>query len=139
MCNNGQLDIVDAQLTSALLTHKVQLARFESNAMGGRAAQKIQHQVKQSGGITEITTVYHTQNKETRMVYHAPWVKQHCLFNERKMQTDRQYRNAITMLCSYSLMGKNKHDDVPDAFAMLSEFVQLFAGGLKVKIIDRKW
>ena len=139
VCNNGQLDIVDAQLTSALLTHKVQLARFESNAMGGRAAQKIQHQVKQSGGITEITTVYHTQNKETRMVYHAPWVKQHCLFNERKMQTDRQYRNAITMLCSYSLMGKNKHDDVPDAFAMLSEFVQLFAGGLKVKIIDRKW
>ena len=66
-------------------------------------------------------------------------MKQHCLFNERKMQTDRQYRNAITMLCSYSLMGKNKHDDVPDAFAMLSEFVQLFAGGLKVKIIDRKW
>ena len=28
------------------------------------------------------------------------------------------------MLCGYTMAGKNKHDDVPDAFAMLSEFVQ---------------
>lgn len=139
VCNNGALDMVDAQLVSTLLRHKVNLARFESNAMGGRAAQKIQHEVKAKGGITTLSGVYHTQNKETRMVYHAPFVKQHFRFNERKMQTDRQYRDAIGMLCSYSLMGKNKHDDVPDAFAMLAEFAEHFARGMKVKILDRKW
>lgn len=30
------------------------------------------------------------------------------------------------MLCGYTMAGKNKHDDVPDAFAMLSEYAQSF-------------
>jgi hypothetical protein len=42
----------------------------------------------------------------------------------------------IQLLCSYSLEGKNKHDDVPDAFAQLSQYIQGFAGN-KIQIIRR--
>lgn len=139
VCNNGSLDVVDAQLISALMHHNVTFARFESNSMGGRAASKIAHEIKLKGGVTQISTVWHTQNKVTRMVYHAPWVKSHCRFNEHKLKTDKQYRAAVQMLCSYSLIGKNKHDDVPDAFAMLSEFVQVIMPNTEYKILERKW
>jgi hypothetical protein len=35
-----------------------------------------------------------------------------------------EYGKMLDMLCSYTIAGKNKHDDVPDAFAMLAEFAQ---------------
>lgn len=40
------------------------------------------------------------------------------------------------MLCSYTVAGKNRHDDVPDGFAMLSEYEQSFTGN-KVEIFQR--
>ena len=40
------------------------------------------------------------------------------------------------MLCSYTVAGKNKHDDVPDGMAMLSEFAQSFNRN-KVEVFAR--
>jgi hypothetical protein len=42
----------------------------------------------------------------------------------------------MDMLCSYTMMGKNKHDDVPDGMAMLSEFAQSFHRQ-KVTVFER--
>jgi hypothetical protein len=42
----------------------------------------------------------------------------------------------IDVLCSYTVMGKNKHDDVPDGMAMLSEYVQSLTGN-KVEVFQR--
>lgn len=42
----------------------------------------------------------------------------------------------MEMLCSYTVAGKNKHDDVPDGMAMLSEFAQNLSGG-KVEVFQR--
>ena len=47
-----------------------------------------------------------------------------------------EYGKMVDMLCSYTMAGKNKHDDVPDGMAMLAEFAQNMAGG-KVEIIKR--
>ena len=46
------------------------------------------------------------------------------------------YGKMIEMLCSYTLLGKNKHDDVPDGMAMLSEYAQSFSRN-KVQIFER--
>jgi hypothetical protein len=34
----------------------------------------------------------------------------------------------IRLLCSYTVMGKNKHDDVPDGMAQLAEYIQSIKG-----------
>ena len=52
------------------------------------------------------------------------------------MITDKEYRRAMQFLCSYTMAGKNKNDDIPDAFAQLSEFIQSLAGS-KVEVIHR--
>ena len=136
ICDNSNPEIVETRLVMALLEHKVHMSRFESNSAGGRVAQKVQEQVKAKGGRTKITTKYTTANKETKIIVNSPWVKEHCLFKDDSVVTDKEYRKALNFLCSYTMAGKNKHDDVVDAFAQLSEFAQSLEGN-KVSVFQR--
>lgn len=133
VCDNGRLETIDAKLTQRLMAYGVHIARFESNAAGGRVAEKIQQDIERQGGITKIQLRYTVANKETKIYVHSMFVKEHFLFNEEKWRTDKEYRTAMEFLCSYTMLGKNAHDDVPDAVAMLSEFVQGMSAS-KVKI-----
>lgn len=138
LCDNSKPEIVDARLVEILLKHKVKLARFESNSAGGRVAQAVQAQVKKKGGITHITTKFTTANKDTKIIVNSPYIKEHFLFKDDTVFPNKDYKKAIDMLCSYTMMGKNKHDDVPDAFSQLSEFVQSLQSGT-VEVFKRPW
>lgn len=125
ICDNGLPDVVDARLAEILLQHKVNQCRFESNSAGGRVAQKIQEDIKKRGGITHVTTKYTTSNKETKIIVNSAYVKEHFLFKDESMyKRNSEYGKFMDMLCSYTMAGKNRHDDVPDAMAMLAEYVQ---------------
>jgi predicted phage terminase large subunit-like protein len=129
ICDNSNPEVVETRLIMTLLEHKVHLSRFESNSAGGRVAQKVQEGVKAKNGRTKITTKYTTANKETKIIVNSPWVKEHCLFKDDSViGTDKEYRRAMNFLCGYTMMGTNKHDDVPDGFAQLSEFAQSLEG-----------
>ena len=136
ICDNSNPEIVETRLVMALLEHKVHMIRFESNSAGGRVAQKVQEQVKAKGGRTKITTKYTTANKETKIIVNSPWVKEHCLFKDNSVITDKEYKKALNFLCSYTMAGKNKHDDIPDVFAQLSEYAQSLEGN-KVSVFQR--
>lgn len=129
VCDNGLPDTVDARLTEILVRDKVKMCRFESNSAGRRVAEKIQGEVKRMGGITNITTKFTTANKETKIIVNSAWVKEHCLFlDESKYKRNTDYGRMMDMLCSYTMAGKNKHDDVPDGMAMFAEFAQSLNG-----------
>lgn len=130
VCSDAVPEVVEPWLVDALIKHNVKMARFESNSGGGRSAFDVQEEVKKKGGITKITTKYTTTNKETRIIVNSPFIKEHCLFKDRDKYNEN-YRRAMSFLCSYTLRGKNKHDDVPDCFAMLTDFVT----GLDTNII----
>lgn len=137
ICDNGLPDTVDARLSDILVRNKVNMCRFESNSAGGRVAEKIQGEVKQLGGITNITTKYTTANKETKIIVNSSWVKEHCLFlDEIKYKRNSDYGRMMDMLCSYTVAGKNKHDDVPDGMAMFAEFAQSL-NGAKIEVFKR--
>ena len=139
VCDNNLPNIVDARLVQKLLANKVQTCRFESNSAGGRVAEKVQAEVKAKGGVTHITTKFTTANKETKIIIGSTWVKEHCLFlDETCYQRNSEYGKFIDMLCSYTVAGKNKHDDVPDAMAMLSEYAQSLTGS-RVEVFARPW
>ena len=82
ICDNSNPEIVETRLVMALIQHKVQMSRFESNSAGGRVAQKVQEEVKSKGGHTKITTKYTTSNKETKIIVNSPFIKEHCLFKD---------------------------------------------------------
>lgn len=137
ICDNSLPDVVEPRLVNCLLQNKVQMSRFEHNNAGGRIAKDIQESVKNNGGITKITTKFTTSNKETKIILNSAWVKEHCLFKDKSMYKKKEdYGKMMDMLCSYTVAGKNKHDDVPDGMAMLSEFAQSFNRN-KVEIFNR--
>lgn len=135
LVSNEKPEVVDELLISCLLRHKVQISCFESNSAGGRVAKTVQEGVKARGGITKIETKYTTQNKETKIHVNSPWVKEHCLFKDDSVASP-EYRRAVSKLCAYSTAGKNKHDDVPDAFAQLAIFAESM-GGATVTVVKR--
>lgn len=137
VCDNGLPNIVDARLTEILVRDKVKSCRFESNSAGRRVAEKIQEEVKKKGGITHITTKFTTANKETKIIVNSAWVKEHCLFKDASLyQKKSDYGKMMEMLCSYTVTGKNKHDDVPDGVAMLAEYAQSL-GGTAIEFFKR--
>ena len=137
VCDNGLPDVVEPRIVNCLLQNKVQMSRFEHNNAGGRIAKDIQETVKNKGGITKITTKFTTSNKETKIILNSAWVKEHCLFKDKSMYKKKEdYGKMMEMLCSYTVAGKNKHDDVPDGMAMLSEYAQSFNRN-KVEIFNR--
>ena len=139
VCDNSNPEIVEPRLTAKCIKHKIHMSRFESNSAGGKVAEKIQNEIKAQGGRTKITTKYTTQNKETKIIMAEPWVKQHCLFKDSSViKDDKEYRGFLGQLCSYTMMGKNKHDDVPDAMAMLADYAQSFTQS-QVEVIRRPW
>ena len=73
--------------------------------------------------MTSITTRWTQTNKETRIQVNSAMVKEHILFkDESYYQKNREYREAMNQLCTYSMMAKNKQHDVPDCLAMFVDW-----------------
>lgn len=123
ICDNGKPDLIEERLVETLIRHNVRSCRFESNRGAGRVAESVQERVKERGGITRITTKWTQTNKDARIVSESGPIKTVCLFKDESLYT-KEYRQAITMLTNYTMGGKVKHDDVPDAFSMLSDFIR---------------
>jgi predicted phage terminase large subunit-like protein len=137
ICDNSNPKVVEPRLANLLVSRGVHMARFESNQAGGRVAENVQKMVKDAGGKTKITTKYTTANKDTKIIVNSPWVIEHCLFKDNSsIGSDKEYRRFLQFLCGYTMAGRNKYDDVPDAMAMLSEYIQSFALN-KVEILKR--
>jgi predicted phage terminase large subunit-like protein len=132
ICNNGDLGILDAQIAYILNKYKVKACRFEANASGGRFAEKINEMIKEKGGITHITTKYTSvTHKETRIITDAPFVREHCLFKyDSKISQGSDYSRMLKFLCSWTLIGKNKYDDVVDGMSQLARFAQSLKGSI---------
>ena len=123
ICDNGKVEVVQERVAQLLYDRKVKQCRIESNRGGTIFAQNVEKRVKELGGMTSITTKWTQTNKETRIQVNSAMVKSHVLFkDESKYALDKEYRQAMSQLTTYSMVGKNKHDDVPDALAMFIDW-----------------
>lgn len=124
ICDNSKVEVVQERVAQILVSRKVKMCRIESNRGGTIFAQNVEKRVKEMGGMTSITTRWTQSNKETRIQTNSGMVKSHVLFKDESLYAqDREYRDAMLQLTTYSMMGKNKHDDVPDALAMFVDWM----------------
>lgn len=138
ICDDSLPEIVDDRLVNTICKHNAHMVRFESNAAGGRIANDVQKAVKGRGCRCSISSKYTTTNKETKILVNSDWVKEHCFFKDESTYSKHKsdYGRFMSQLCSYSHVGKNPHDDSPDAMAMLAEFAQSLSLA-KVEIFKR--
>ena len=127
ICDDSAPNIVDIRLANILLKHNVQMCQFESNAAGGKTAEKVQADVKARGGKTKITSKWTQTNKNTRIIVNQPFVLEHFLFKDKSViKEDKEYRRFLSQMLGYTLKGRNSHDDTVDCLAMGALYVQGF-------------
>ena len=137
VCSDALPEVTDGLCADALLRHKVKECQFESNASGGRTADKVEEIVKSQGGSTHITKKRTTANKETKIIVNSSWVKEHMLFlDDKKVEKGSMYEKMLTKMGMYTVMGRNKHDDVPDGLAQYALFVENLLGSY-VQVVKR--
>lgn len=119
-----------------ILDYNMQQCEFESNNGGTRVAYEVSKLVEERGGRCNITEKTTTQNKETKIIVNSDWVKKHVLFKDKELYKPKdEYGVMMYWLMSYSVVGKNTHDDVPDGLASFALYV---TNGIpaKAQVID---
>lgn len=107
-----------------ILDYNMQQCEFESNNGGTRVAYEVSKLVEERGGRCNITEKTTTQNKETKIIVNADWVKKHVLFRDKELYKPKdEYGVMMYWLLSYTVVGKNDHDDVPDGLASFALYV----------------
>lgn len=133
-CDNGLPEAVEPKLAERLARWRVGIVRYESNSTGGRVADSVAERCRELGWHVDMRKKYSTDNKETRILNDAPWIKSRCLF--RRTGRTPEYELAMTMLQRYTTEGKNAHDDVPDAMSMYARLAQS-VGTARVEAMPR--
>lgn len=121
VCDNSLPEKHKPRLVDSLVKNDVSLCRYESNVAGSEIAYQVEEKCREGGLPLRIETKYSTENKETRILADAGWVKERCLFRSAPPNPD--YRKFMDMLTRYTIEGKNAHDDAPDAMSMYKRFV----------------
>lgn len=121
--DSSDYNLQESRLSKKIVEHQMQRCEFESNAGGDRLAKNVTDKVKEMGGRCSITTKPTETNKETRIIVNSNWVKEHILFKDKSLYVrNSDYGRFMNGLLTYSVAGKNPHDDVPDAMANFTLF-----------------
>lgn len=138
ICNDSSdYGVQYENLAGKILEHNMQQAEFESNNGGDRVAFEVEKRVKERGGRCNITTKPTETNKETRIIVNADWVKKNVIFKDESMYTAKSdYGVFMRWLLSYSVTGKNAHDDVPDCMSLVALYITRQLGA-KVIVTSR--
>jgi ribosomal protein S6 len=130
ICNNSSdYELQYEEATNLIIDNEMQDCEFESNMGGDRVAEEVKKRAESKGWICNITCKATESNKEARIFQCSNWILQHIVFKSTSLYTPKeQYGVMMSYLLSYSVSGKNLHDDVPDVFSNFA---------LKIKSKDR--
>lgn len=121
--DNSDFGVQENRCTELIVNRKMQQCQFESNAGGDRFAANVSKKVSEMGGRCNITTKPTETNKETKIIVNADWVKKHVLFPDKSLYENKSdMGRMIRELLSYSVSGRNVHDDAADGWAMFALF-----------------
>lgn len=99
--------------------------KVESNSGGKSFSTNIKKLIHGKSGCT-VSFEPSTQNKETRILMCAGYVKEYFYFRD-DYEPGSDYDKFIRQLTSYVRLGKNKHDDAPDAITGLGDYMKVHA------------
>lgn len=122
--DNSDYGVQYESCAKLIVENKMQQCEFETNNGGDRVAFEVNKLVEKKGGRCNITTKYTTANKETKIIVNADWVKKHVIFRDKSLYNAKSdYGVMMGFLVSYSVKGRNPHDDVPDGLACFALYV----------------
>lgn len=133
--NNGDKTVTRPLVIGKLKQHHPHMVRWESNNGGDEYGGIVDEKLREDG--VRINMSYKkaptNQSKLSRIIQYAPDIKK-IYFLDEKYQSP-EYKRFMTELTTFTVSGKNLHDDAPDSLAMLVDF--LTAGVKMVTVAQR--
>ena len=116
--NYGDKYVTRPIVIDRILKHKVNAAQFEANNGGGEYCEHVTNKLKEKGYRLNIRAVPAPTNKkkEQRIFDKAPEIREmYFLDTEHR---NKEYTKFMQNVFSFTVNGKNKHDDAADSLAM---------------------
>ena len=135
--DNRDKKFTQPHIVDSALKHNVQAIRVEATKMTAEYADGIDEELKAQGKRINVekTTKHYTGNGKVQRIFDkAPDIREHMIFLEEGKRS-KEYELFMQNVYSFSINGKNKHDDAPDSLAMAINMA-LF-GGNELKIMKR--
>lgn len=133
--SNAEKNFTQSEVVGKVLKHKVTRMYVEGNKMTGSYGQDIISLLKEKDYKcnVQISTKHFTgTGKEQRIFDKAPDIRERMVFLDKR---PKNYELFMQNVFSFSILGKNKHDDAPDSLAMAVTF--LFNGENKIEVYKR--
>lgn len=135
--SDGDKKVTIPLLVSAVEKYKVQAVQIEANKATLGYTEELDRELRKKNLKVNVTTALAPNNmaKETRIYDKAPEIREFCFLDEGKRS--KEYNRFMTNVYSFTLTGKNKHDDAPDSLAMAVDMLQSTAR--KAEIFSRPY
>lgn len=135
--NNGDKTITRPLVINAIIKHKVNAVQVEANNGGDEYKEDIEEALTKKEYKCNITSkpAVTTTKKEIRIYDHAPEIRN--FYYLEKGKRSAEYNKFMENLCSFTITGKNKHDDAPDSLAQGCDMMSSVS--VKVEIMQRKF
>lgn len=136
--DNRLPEITRPRVAEKWADHKVVRGDVEMNNGGNYYAENLQDLLKEKGARTSVRTFFSSNNKMVKIITYSDYVKKQFIFRHPSTYAkNSEYDKFMKNTFSFTQTGKNKHDDAPDALAMLAQLHQDLSG-MSIKILDRK-
>jgi predicted phage terminase large subunit-like protein len=136
--NNGLPEVTRPLVANKWIDHKVVRADVELNNGGNYYAEDLNELIQKKGGKTSLKIFFSGNNKLTKIITYSDFVKKNFVFKHKTCYDSKsEYAKFIGDLLKWTQTGKNKHDDAPDAIAMLAQMFQELNGN-SIKFLDRR-
>lgn len=107
------MEYTEPKTAEMLTKHNVEESNIESNNGGRSFARAVEDQCRKANNTkTRINWFWQGENKQVRIFTNSAAVQNICIFPEG---WDRMWPEAYKALTTYMKVGKNDHDDAPDA------------------------
>ena len=124
--------ITQPLIVSKIIFHKVQAADFEITKSTAAYKEVIEEALKEKGYKINITSHSAPTNvaKEIRIRDKAPEIRE--MYYIESGKRSKEYELFMQNVFSFSITGKNKHDDAPDSLAQAVDMIR----GVRVAVIE---
>jgi predicted phage terminase large subunit-like protein len=133
--NNGDKTVTRPLVIGKLKQHHPHMVRWESNNGGDEYGGIVDEKLREDG--VRINMSYKkaptTQSKLSRIIQYAPDIKKIYFLDEKSRSPE--YEKFMREVTTFTVSGKNLHDDAPDSLAMLVDFV---TAGVKMVTVAQR-
>lgn len=137
--SNAEKNVTQPLFIHAVKKHGIQAMKIEGTKMTSGYGEDVARMLRDEGiriNVQINTSHYTGRGKESRIFDKAPEIRERMIFLADGYRT-KEYQQFLNSIYSFTITGKNKHDDACDSCAMAIDFAYNYVS--KAEVIKRPW